>query len=320
MKKAAKAWLITAAFLVLAGCILFAGVMSTLGWDFAKLSTARYETNIHEISETFSDISLMTDTADIVFALSNDGKCRVECYEPENAKHSAAVANDTLIIEINEQKSWYDYIGFQFGSPRITVYLPQAEYGALSISESTGRIEIPKDFSFERADISASTGSVVFSAAAQAAVKIKTGTGNICVENNSVGSLDLSVTTGKAAVSNVTCVGSLTINVSTGAAYLTDVACKSVLSNGTTGDISLQNVIAAEKISIERSAGSVKFDGSDAAEIYVRTSTGDVAGSLLTDKVFMTQTDTGNVGVPQTITGGKCEIHTDTGDIQIKTD
>ncbi len=126
MKKAAKAWLITAAFLVLAGCILFAGVMSTLGWDFAKLSTARYETNIHEISETFSDISLTTDTADIVFALSNDGKCRVECYEPENAKHSAAVANDTLIIEINEQKSWYDYIGFQFGSPRITVYLPEA--------------------------------------------------------------------------------------------------------------------------------------------------------------------------------------------------
>lgn len=123
MKKAAKAWLITAAFLVLAGCILFAGVMSTLGWDFAKLSTARYETNIHEISETFSDISLTTDTADIVFALSNDGKCRVECYEPENAKHSAAVANDTLIIEINEQKSWYDYIGFQFGSPRITVYI-----------------------------------------------------------------------------------------------------------------------------------------------------------------------------------------------------
>lgn len=233
MKKAVKTWLITAAFLVLAGCILFAGVMSTLGWDFAKLSTARYETNIHEISETFSDISLTTDTADIVFALSNDGKCRVECYEPENAKHSAAVANDTLIIEINEQKSWYDYIGFQFGSPRITVYLSQAEYGALSISESTGRIEIPKDFSFERADISASTGSVVFSAAAQAAVKIKTGTGNICVENNSAGSLDLSVTTGKAAVSNVTCVGSLTINVSTGAAYLTDVACKSVLSNGT---------------------------------------------------------------------------------------
>ena len=64
----------------------------------------------------------------------------------------------------------------------------------------------------------------------------------------------------------------------------------------------------------------MKFDSSDAAEIYVRTSTGDVAGSLLTDKVFMTQTDTGNVGVPQTITGGKCEIHTDTGDIQIKTD
>lgn len=118
-------------------------VHARLGLCKAVDGQIRYETNIHEISETFSDISLTTDTADIVFALSNDGKCRVECYEPENAKHSAAVANDTLIIEINEQKSWYDYIGFQFGSPRITVYLPQAEYGALSISESTGRIEEP---------------------------------------------------------------------------------------------------------------------------------------------------------------------------------
>ena len=80
----------------------------------------------------------------------------------------------------------------------------------------------------------------------------------------------------------------------------------------------MDNVIAAEKLSIERSTGDVKFDGSDATEIYVKTDTGDVTGSLLTDKVFITQTDTGDVDVPKTTTGCRCEIITDTGDIRIK--
>ena len=41
-------------------------------------------------------------------------------------------------------------------------------------------------------------------------------------------------------------------------------------------------------------------------------------GSLLSDKVFITETDTGNVNIPKTTDGGKCEIKTDTGDIKIK--
>lgn len=320
MRKTTKVWLITAASLVLVGCILFAGVMFTIGWDFSKLSTVRYETNTHEIVEPFSEISLTTDTADIVFALSDDGKCRVACYEEENAKHAVTVENGVLIVKIDDQKSWYDGIGFYFGSPSITVYLPKAEYDALSVSESTGNVEIPEDLSFGRVDISASTGSVDFYVAARETVRIKTSTGKLCVENTSVGALDLSVTTGKVTVSGVTCAGAITVDVSTGEVYLADIACENVISSGSTGEITLRNVIAAEKFSIERSTGNVKFDGSDAAEIFVRTDTGNVTGSLLTDKVFITQTDTGDVDVPKTVTGGSCEIKTDTGDIEIKID
>lgn len=80
----------------------------------------------------------------------------------------------------------------------------------------------------------------------------------------------------------------------------------------------MKNVIATEKFSIERSTGDVTFDGADAAEIFVKTDTGDVKGSLLTDKVFITETDTGRVDVPKTTIGGRCEITTDTGDISIE--
>lgn len=280
MRKSTKAWLIVAASLVLIGCILFAAVTAAIGGNFSKLSTVRWETNTYEITEPFSDISVTTDTADIVFALSDDGKCRVVCREEENAKHSAAVEGDALVIQRTDTGAWYDYLGLRFGTPGITVYLPNTDVGS---------------------------------------VKIKADTGNIRFEDFSVRSLDLSVTTGAVTVTDVTCRGDITVNVSTGEVCLTGISCASVISSGTTGSIFLDDVVAAEKFSIERSTGSVRFEGSDAAEIFVKTSTGSVTGDLLTDKVFAADTDTGSVDVPRSETGGRCEIETNTGNIAITT-
>lgn len=93
-----------------------------------------------------------------------------------------------------------------------------------------------------------------------------------------------------------------------------------MISTGTTGDIYLDNVVASDKLSITRSTGNISFDGSDAAEITVRTDTGNITGRLLTDKVFIAASDTGSVEVPGTVTGGRCEIDTDTGNIRIEID
>ncbi len=317
MRKATKIWLIIAASLVLVGCIIFGSVMTMFQWDFTKLSTNQYETKKHEINEDFKAISMNTDTADITFVLSQDTKCSVVCYEQKNVTHSVAVKDDTLVVETVDARKWYEYIGINLGAPKITVYLPEAEYTALSIKESTGDVEIPNNFKFERVDISLSTGDINVSASASEFIKIKTSTGKIYVENASVGALDLSASTGEITVSNVICNGDANIRVSTGKTKLTDIACKNLTSSGDTGDIFLHHVIAAEKFSIQRNTGDVRFDSADAQEIFVETDTGDVAGSLLTDKVFSTHTDTGRVEIPKTVTGGKCEISTDTGNIKI---
>lgn len=317
MRKTTKIWIVIAASLVFVGLIMFAAVMSEYKWDFSKLSTGKYETNTYEISEEFSNLSMNTDTADIIFALSDDGKCRVECYEEEKAKHSVAVQENTLVIKMIDERTWYDYIGINFGSPKITVYLPKAEYASLFIKESTGDIEIPKNFKFEGVDISSSTGDVNFFASASKLIKIRTSTGNVCVENTSAETLDLSASTGRITVSNVICGGDANINVSTGRTNLNNIECKNLTSSGDTGDISLNHVIAAEKFSIKRSTGDVRFDGSDAAEILVETDTGDVTGTFLSEKIFFVETNTGSVDVPESITGGRCEITTDTGDIEL---
>ncbi len=312
-----KIWLIVAASLVLIGVIIFGGVMAMYNWDFTKLSTVEYETNNYEINEKFNNISINTNTDDVIFAPSDEGICKVVCYEEQNAKHLVVVKDGTLIINKADKKKWYEYIGINFGAPKITVYIPQGEYGALLVNSSTSYVEIPENFKFEGIDISISTGNVKCLASALGKIKIKTSTGDICVQNATADTLDLSVSTGKVIVQSVACGDDIKINVSTGRAKLTDVTCKNITSNGSTGDISLNNVIATEKFSIERSTGDVRFENSDAAEIFVKTDTGDVKGSLLTNKVFITQTDTGSVDVPKTITGGRCEITTDTGDIAI---
>jgi len=317
MRTRTKVWLITAACLVLIGCIIFGGVMTMLKWDFTKLSTGKYETNDYEITESYNDISIITDTADVVFAPSENQITSVVCHEQESAEHSVTVKNGKLVIEVSDTRKWYEYIAVNFDTPKITVSVPQGEYGALLVKSDTGNVEIPKDFTFESIDISESTGNVTNYASASENIIIKTSTGNIRVENVSASALDLSVSTGGVTVSDVSCEGDVKINVSTGKTNLTDIRCKNVVSNGNTGAISLKNVIAAEIFSIERSTGDVKFDGCDAAEIFVKTDTGDVTGTLLSDKAFVVETATGSVDVPKTASGGKCEITTSTGDINV---
>lgn len=49
----------------------------------------------------------------------------------------------------------------------------------------------------------------------------------------------------------------------------------------------------------------------------MKTDTGNVAGSLLSEKVFLTDSGVGRVDGPKTTSGSVCEIRTDTGNIQI---
>lgn len=315
VKNAIVLWLIIAAVLVITGAVMFIGVMMTLNWDFSKLSTVKYETNSYFINDGFKNISINTNTADVVFLPSDDGACRIVCDEEKKLKHTVSVSDGVLTVSVTDTRKWYEYIGISWGTPKITVYLPDMQYGTLVIKDSTGDVEIPGVFGFDSIDVVSSTGDVSCGASVLQSIGIKLSTGDICIENLSAGALALDVSTGNVAVSSVRCEGDINVGVSTGKAELTDVRCKRVISDGSTGDISLKNTVADDSISIRRSTGDVYFENSDAAEIFVNTSTGNVNGSLLSDKVFITETDTGRIKVPKTITGGRCEVVTDTGNI-----
>lgn len=317
MKSATKVWLIAAALLILAGSILLGVVMMMRNWNFGDLSADSYQTNTYTVTDTYQNISIQADTAQITFVPSEDGSHRVTCYEPKKITHRVSVEDGTLVIRVEDTRKWYEHIGIFFQSPKLTLALPQGEYGALTLRSHTGNLDIPEDFGFAGMDITLSTGHVTNRAAASGAMKIKTTTGDICVESVSAASLDLSVSTGAVTVSHIDCPGDIAVQVSTGKAKLSHIRCKNLRSDGSTGDLTLDDVIAEQVFDIERSTGDIKFTACDAAEISVETDTGHITGDLLTDKIYIAETDTGRVDVPKTATGGKCRLTTDTGNIKI---
>ncbi|MBQ6453991.1 MAG: DUF4097 family beta strand repeat protein [Coriobacteriales bacterium] len=298
MKQATRIWLIVAAVLIVIGGFMFVGAMSLARWNFGIFSNASYVTSTVDVDRPFKSIAIESNVQDIVFEPSTDGTCKVVFIDRAERECSAVVVNDTLTIKV------VDKGGINFGldtspyDPRITVKLPLASYATLSIQEDTGDITLPAGYSFE-------------------SIGLRADTGDIRVDGVNAGRIDVSVTSGHVEMRSVACKGDLAVNVTTGKVLLSGVTCANLNTKGDTGDVKLENVLAAGTINVTRSTGDVRFEHSDAAGLQVRTDTGDVSGSLRTDKIFVTQTDTGYVRVPKTTSGGTCSITTNTGDISI---
>lgn len=292
-----KKYIITASSLLLLGALIFGGMMTMLKWNFKSLSTNKYETNVHEITEEFTDVTLIGDTANVTFVPAADNKTTVTCHEETYAKHAVAVKDGMLTVELQNEKKWYHYLSIGSAKAKITVALPLKEYGALQIAVKTGDVLIPESVSFTN-------------------TAVKTTTGNITLQGVSTGELELAVSTGKVMLERVSS-GDTKITVSTGNAHLTECKLQSLTTNGKTGDITMENVIVDGLLAVERSTGDVRFTACDAGTVSITTDTGNVTGSFLSDKIVYATTDTGKVDVPRSTEGGSCEIKTDTGNIKI---
>lgn len=348
-----KPLLTIAGILLLIGIVFCGGaIFINGGLSFEK----SYSTKTISVEEPFSSFFIDVDTTNISILPTNDEKCTLTIYEKERLPHTVSAENGTLTVKAAEKK-WYDHIQlFDFSTPKITINLPLNEYKKLAIVCGTGDVDVAKDFIFDTVDINLSTGDVKFCASVKNLISIHGSTGSTTLENANVGSIDLSrstgntilnkvqcegairiksntgdttihqmnaqslyvtASTGKVDMNRVSCADTIDITTSTGKSTLSAIRCKNLISESGTGDLNMTDVIATVKFTLECSTGNIRFDRCDAAEILAETSTGSVKGTLLTDKVFIAQTNTGTKKVPESTSGGKCKITTDTGDIVI---
>lgn len=265
--------------LLFVGMGMFIGAMSANGWDFKKLSTIKYEVKTYEVDGEFSSIVLDSETSDINFILSIDGKNKVVCDETNSISHSVEIIDGNLVIKKNDNRKWYEHIGIFLSNSEIDIYLTKSEYQSLSIENKTGNVKVSKDFIFDDINILCSTGNVVFNANVRNTIKVKVSTGNMEFRN---------------------------------------LTCKNISLEGKTGNVYLENVIATGEMDVKISTGNIKLNDSDALNMTLKTNTGNIKGTILTAKIFIAKTSTGNIDVPKTITGGICNVTTSTGNISLK--
>ena len=190
---------------------------------------------------------------------------------------------------------------------------------SVAVSDGTLTVQAPDGrkladhflFNFKTPEI-----TVYLPEGAYAELGIKTDTGDVEIPAD----FSFDRVTVKGDTADVTCLASakdgVAIALTTGAIHIAGIHTGALELETTT---TLDNVVAADTINIERDTGDVEFRAGDAGAIFVKTSTGDVTGTLRSEKVFLTETQTGKVEVPKSINGGRCEIRTDTGDIKIET-
>ena len=318
MKESTRVWIFVATALVIVGVIGFFVTMAKNKWNFKELDDTMFVTNNYDFDTTIEDITINTDTADLVFEKSTDGKAHISCYEDEKRLHNVAVSGSTLSVEVTDSRKWYEkFATVSFKAPSIKIALPEAAYKALVIKESTGEVKIPADFSFSSIDIKASTGNVQCYASTEGTLKIKLSTGGITVEGVSAAAANFETSTGSITVKSLSCAGDMYVKVSTGKSRLSDITCASFTSEGTTGAITMERLVASGKFKVKRSTGNVNLDKCDGAEVYIETDTGNIKGSFASDKIVFAKSDTGRVDVPKSTNGGSCELKSDTGHIII---
>ncbi len=306
--------MLTAAIILLGIGIVV--VLVGLGLNGFRLPSGTTEMNTYTVGENFANISVSAAFADVRFLPAKDETCTVVCKEQPKLHFSVTTERDTLTVTHTDTRKWYERI-FTLFTPSVTVYLPKNEYGALSVQLTTGDVHTAQGFLFDSVSLHGTTGDVEFFANAKNHLSIETTTGNIIVSGTTCSDLSARLTTGDVAITDTDC-AALTIHLTTGDTLLTNTRCSALQMKATTGDVTLTNTVAFGKIDIKTSTGDVRFNSSDGAELFAQTSTGSITGTLATPKIFLAQTSTGKVRVPNTTTGGRCELSTSTGNILLE--
>lgn len=317
MKRAKKILLIIATALVGVGIVLGIVGFGLMGGDIMALNMTKSITNSYEVDNSFSNIAIESGTADVRILPSEDGTCRVDCKETDKLYHTVTVENGTLNIIKRDTRKWYHHIGIFWGKTEITVYLPQESYTSLTLNGDTGNVKTSESMSFATVEITTDTGDVEIHSKVTERLAVSTSTGKINISNAHVDSLKADASTGSITISG-SHTNTLTVRTSTGKVRLSDTKCRSMHVETSTGGVTAERVIAEVDAVIRCSTGDVNLIGFDAELIDVKTDTGDVYGELLSDKIFTAKTDTGKVNVPRSEAGGRCDVETDTGNIEFK--
>lgn len=320
MKKSVKIILTVAACLLGAGIIIFGLSAAFIGFDFDSVYGLTAEKNSHSIENSFENVDADAVEADICVERSSDEKCTVICNESDAVYHEVYVENNTLHVKRVDCRRWYERIfsAYMDRNARIEIYLPEGVYQNVDLLSVSGDVTVTSEISAVNLSLESTSGNVSSYAFAEGRLTLNSISGNINVGEACADTVAVKCTSGDIAILQSNIAGLAEIESVSGDVDITDLKAKSVNVLTVSGDIELERVFAIDTIAIENTSGSIELDGCDAFSLSLESTSGDIKGTLLSGKIYVADTVSGNVSVPiSTKEAGECNIKTVSGNVNI---
>lgn len=255
-------------------------------FDWEELANVKYVVNEYDFEESFTNVEITEISNDIEFYSLDeleDAPIGINCrvVTKNGEKISHEVkVEDNTLIIDTEDKS--KWYEFFFGTKSKTkIYVNNLIFDNLKIKATTSDIKISDKFAFNT-------------------VEIKTTTGDINLKS-AINSLEIETTTGNITLTDINTLNDVSIKV-------------------TTGDVILKNITIVDDLIIKATTGDITIKNSQAKNIKINVTTGDVDATLIGQYSFDVDTSTGDKKYPKdsySLTN-KCYVRTTTGDITIK--
>lgn len=233
-----------------------------------------------DVTQQYESIRIQTVSCDVDIDVGTNDTSSVEYRGPSRMVCTAEVHNGTLVIEEKSAGRWLslrNLFSFRNWESKLTVYLPEREYKALSVETVSGDVEIPRGGVFRVLDLATISGEIELAGTEESDVTAETVSGDVNIRSGSMKSLTVGTTSGELSATNVSVYG------------------------------------PAEFNSV---SGDIDFLYSDAASLTVSAISGDVHTAILTPMEYITHTTSGEVSVAASQPGaGSCRITTTSGDI-----
>ncbi|UZJ78814.1 DUF4097 family beta strand repeat-containing protein [Fictibacillus sp. KU28468] len=283
---------------------IYASTSHSVFSSFNKSKETVLYTEKNFSSDSLKSVELTSDTADITVKKSNEPETRVVLEGQKGDKKDYSIQAEqnggVLDVEVIGKNKFFN-MGFHW-SPKLTVYVPDKNYGHFNISTDTGDVSI-KDLKSDRANIETDTGDIDASGKFTVSkLNAESDTGDLSFNDYRGTSIDLSTDTGDIQAGRISKNAKVMIKTSTG-----DIQ-----------DLSMES--ASKDVHIESDTGNVELQMDQSpSDFKLRASsdTGDVEVSPDWKVNYEEKSDhkaKGKAGQG----GFSVSVKTDTGDIYLK--
>ncbi|MBE5736952.1 MAG: hypothetical protein E7348_00925 [Clostridiales bacterium] len=275
------------------------------------------ETNSYDIKDDYDKIKIDTLTANVTFTHSNTTESMVFCNEFKSQKHVVEVVDGTLTITQEKNQEWYGQV-LDYTKSYIVIHLNKIQYDSLELLGVHTDVDLRNSFKFNNVNIETDSGNVKWCADVLDTLSIKTQSGNVEIDSACINYASINNASGDVTLNDYTATSHTLVQIATGNLLVNTASLGLLNVKIETGDATINDLISSDLIIITITTGNLSLCRSDANELLLTTTTGNIFASLLSNKKVTVQTDSGQISIPENLEGDPCKAKTSTGDITIE--